>query len=90
MGDDGNLDYDSSGNGEKWMDSGYDDRQRLMFCELVVKVEGKRVIDDTQIFRFKQLMEDNVICRDWKIGGGRRFGLVASGIREEIVSLFWS
>ena len=44
------------------MDSGYVDRQRLMFRELVVKVEGKRIIDDTQIFRFKQLMEDNVIC----------------------------
>lgn len=47
---------------EKWMDSGYVDMQRLMFRELVVKVEGKRIIDDTQIFRFKQLMEDNVIC----------------------------
>lgn len=62
MGDDGNLDYDSSGKGEKWMDSGYVDMQRLMFRELVVKVEGIRIIDDTQIFRFKQLMEDNVIC----------------------------
>lgn len=44
------------------MDSRYVGRQRLMFYELVVKVEGKRIIDDTQIFRFKQLMEDNVIC----------------------------
>ena len=44
------------------MDSGYVDMQRLMFRELVVKVEGIRIIDDTQIFRFKQLMEDNVIC----------------------------
>lgn len=41
MGDDGNLDHDSSGKGEKWMDSGYVDMQRLMFRELVVKVEGK-------------------------------------------------
>ena len=40
------MDYDSSENGEKWIDSGYVDRQRLMFCELVVKVEGKRIIED--------------------------------------------
>ena len=25
-----------------------------------------------------------------RLRGGRRFGLVASGVREEIVSLFWS
>ena len=44
------------------MDSGYVDMQRLMFRELVVKLEGIRIIDYKQIFRFNQIMEDNFIC----------------------------